>query len=377
MGLDSRVLTIDGLGERAQELELSGVVVTQAETPEVVADGLTGWTPDIVHLHSHGLSQRTVALLRAQWPNATLVEQNVFASPSPWMMDLTMSFQLTPWCQWRYSTRGGDVGKSAVVPYPVNTEAFSRDVRGGNRIRASLNIPSGALVLGRVGQPASNKWHPLTIDAFEGVARDREDAHCILIGASPDIQHLARTSRYVNRIHCVDSVVGDQELTAHYSAMDVFVHAAHQGETFGYVLTEAMLCEVPIVTLETPWSDNSQGYVVGNQIGGLVTSTARNFASAVRRLAVDGRLRKQLGHRARKRVIEEFDVDQVARHCLELSQGTVRQDPQQIRNYSRTSTNPILAPIRGVESWRWLASAGFNALETSRRRRGLLQPPAK
>ena len=41
--------------------------------------------------------------------------------------------------------------------------------------------------------------------------------------------------------------------------MDVFAHSAQQGESFGYVLAEAALCEIPIVTMATPWADDSQG----------------------------------------------------------------------------------------------------------------------
>ena len=44
----------------------------------------------------------------------------------------------------------------------------------------------------------------------------------------------------------------DKELSNCYSAIDIFVHAANQGESFGMVLAEAQLCQTPIITLSTP-----------------------------------------------------------------------------------------------------------------------------
>lgn len=315
--------------------------------------------------------------MQKRWPDALLVEQNVFASPSPWMADLAVSFQLTPWCQWRYGSRGGDVLRSAVIPNPVDTSAFFRDVGAGQSIRGDLGIPVDALVLGRVGQPEPNKWHPLTVSAFEAVARERSDAHCLLIGASPDIQDLVHASRYSDRIHSVPSVSGDESLRAHYGAMDVFVHAAHQGESFGYVLAEAMLCEVPVVTLETPWADNSQGGVVGDRIGGLVARTARDFVSSAIALASDKELRVKLGSSGRDRVRSEFDVKQVAHRGLDAIHLAESGVAQPVLSYAPTSTNPVLAPMRGVESWRWLASVAINSLSARTHQRASEQRNAR
>jgi glycosyltransferase involved in cell wall biosynthesis len=366
LGLDSRVLAVSGLGHRTAELRNAGVPVEQAEQESSPMNAFPGWLPDVVHLHSHGLRAETVRALRDRWPQAIVVETNVFAVPSPWLADLTVSFQLTPWCQWRYGTRGGNLSRSVVVPNPVSVTEFTRDASAGERTRFELGIPQTALVFGRIGQPEPNKWHSVTIEAFEAIADRRPDAFCVLIGASPDITRQALASRHKSRIRLVPNVQGDDALAAHYSAMDVFLHAAHQGETFGYVLTEAMLCEVPVVTLQTPWADNSQGDVVGDRIGGIVTKTAREFISAAARLAQDPALREQYGQAGRQRIISKFELQQVAQEALDAIGAAHDGISREVLRYRRSSTLPILAPIRGVEPWRWFASVTFNTVLTRR-----------
>ena len=45
----------------------------------------------------------------------------------------------------------------------------------------------------------------------------------------------------------------DHELSVLYSSLDCFLHAAASGESFGLVLTEAMLCGCPVVTVSRPY----------------------------------------------------------------------------------------------------------------------------
>ena len=89
--------------------------------------------------------------------------------------------------------------------------------------------------------------------------------------------------------------------------IDIFALAADQGESFGNVLAESLLCKTPAVVLSTPWGDNSQCEVVGNMVGGLVALSTKGFKNALLRLIMDENLRKKLGAQGRERIISTYE----------------------------------------------------------------------
>jgi hypothetical protein len=104
-----------------------------------------------------------------------------------------------------------------------------------------------------------------------------------------------------------------------YSAMDVFAHVADQGESFGLVLAETLLCQTPAVVMSTPWEDNSQGEVVGNMIGGLVATTRQGFLDAMQVLHDDPVLRRRLGAGGRERILHAYDSRRVAALAIDAA----------------------------------------------------------
>jgi hypothetical protein len=113
---------------------------------------------------------------------------------------------------------------------------------------------------------------------------------------------------------------GDAALRACYSALDVFVHAARIGESFGMVLTEAMLCGCPVVTLSTPARDNSQLEVVGHMRGGLIVNDAASMVDAIELLIRDEPLRRRLAHDGAAHVKAHYTLDQVIPTLLRIAQ---------------------------------------------------------
>ena len=73
--------------------------------------------------------------------------------------------------------------------------------------------------------------------------------------------------------------------------INIFLHISKIGESFGYVIAESLLCETPVVTLNTPWADNSQSELVGNRKGGFTIFQKKNFIKAVQMLINDEKLR--------------------------------------------------------------------------------------
>jgi hypothetical protein len=115
----------------------------------------------------------------------------------------------------------------------------------------------------------------------------------------------------------------DRELSVMYSAMDCFLHASTIGESFGLVLTEAMLCGCPVVTVSRPDRDNSQVEVVGHLKGGLVAASMRDFPRAALALWEDEALRRRVRAGARQHVIDRYGSDRVAALTIRVAAITL------------------------------------------------------
>lgn len=313
LGLDSRVWCIDEGGLRAQELEMDGVAVAQGNQ---LRRRFGSWKADLIHVHSHGVHANIVSRLANSGHGPRIVDTNVFSTPTSFDSRLHVDFQLSHVARERYWRNGGQV-PSAVVPNPIAIDPFFRDGSAAEDFRRRHRIPQTALVVGRVGQPIHAKWAPLTLDAFESLATRRGDAWLLVVGAPALFARDTARSRFSDRIVMVDRVEGDSELRAAYSAMDIFLHTASLGESFGYVLVESMLCETPVLTISSPWRDNSQGSVVGE--GGIVVHRPDEILQALQELSENEDRRELLGKRGRRSVIQRFNSATVAAEALQLA----------------------------------------------------------
>jgi glycosyltransferase involved in cell wall biosynthesis len=331
-GVPVAVLAIAG-GSRAETLIRAGVPVFLAGvTPEgrqAALDAALQWNPNIVHVHRHCETPEITALLqRLQSPERRILETNVFArfdaSPTGRLIDI--SLQLSEWClwKWRHWSRGSGTDTVGVVlPYSVDCRAFFPSTAAERRqMRDELGIPADAFVFGRVGQPSDAKWSPATVQSFAEVALRFPHAYLLLAEAPPSFEELiaALPDDVRRRIVRASFLRGDDNLRRFYGAMNVFLHTAIIGESFGYVLCEAMLCGLPVVTLSRPSHDNSQLGVVGHMRGGLIASQRQHLAEAMTQLIEQPELRRRLSAAAPEWVRTRFDVPLVAQQLMRIAE---------------------------------------------------------
>ena len=216
-----------------------------------------------------------------------------------------------------YVRRGGDAKKVVIAGNAVDTTRFAR-VEGCHlrNLREILRLKQEDIVVGRIGQPIVGKWSPLILDTFGELCNLNADVKLLLVGAPEDIQKLAMDSPFSKKIIIVNQINNDAELARYYSLIDIFCHISTQGESFGMVLTEAMLCKTPIITFATPWADNSQGEIIGHEEGGLVAYDRKQFTKKLYDLVVNKKKRELLGENGRKRVIQQYQARILAKRCL-------------------------------------------------------------
>lgn len=117
----------------------------------------------------------------------------------------------------------------------------------------------------------------------------------------------------------------DDQLKQAYADCDIFVlPSVVKSEAFGIVQLEAMVYGKPVINTNLP---SGVPYVSLDGETGLTVppSNAKALAKAINRLAEDKELREELGRKAAKRVIDNFNEKDVIRQLYDyLSEGMTR-----------------------------------------------------
>lgn len=120
--------------------------------------------------------------------------------------------------------------------------------------------------------------------------------------------------------------VPDEDLPALYASADIFVLPANsRAEAFGKVLLEAMASGLPCITTEL---GTGTSYVVQDGVTGLVAPPRQPaaLANAIKTLLKDESLRRQMGERGRRRVLQQFTTEQMVQKVDAVYRSIVGAD---------------------------------------------------
>jgi len=291
LGHDSKFLVIYGGEERKQKLIQNGVPVYKYIDNEKILEMLSGWHPQVIHFHrSNDIDPHIKSIINyfRQKSKILVVETNVFSRYlyEKWYREnVDVSLQLSQWCLWKYKKWRGRYKRpfAAYGPYAVDGKNFFKEENSAvEDFKKKNNIEENAFVIGRIGQPLDSKWHPHIVSFFERACRKYHNLILFLVGPSPSVKKAINDldKQIKEKIRLIDRIEGDKNLRLYYSSLDIFLHHSKIGESFGYVLTEAMMCDVPIITRSTSLKDNSQVEVVGNGLGGKVVDNSESLWNA-------------------------------------------------------------------------------------------------
>ena len=194
--------------------------------------------------------------------------------------------------------------------------------------RARLGLAgSRNVLLGVVAQLSPWKGQDTAIEALRLLCRDGVDAHLLLIGSA---KFVARATRFDNEAYVarLRSLIADAGLEDRVSwlgeredvvelvrALDALLLPSRE-EPFGRAVIEAMALEVPVLATSVGGpaeiiSDGREGYL-------LAPGEPAAWAAAVRRIAEQPQLRRELGRAGRERAREAFGLDRHAEAMLEV-----------------------------------------------------------
>jgi glycosyltransferase involved in cell wall biosynthesis len=321
-------------GIRRQYIEAAGCQVhTVSHVDRQSLDGLNLGIFDVVHIHREGRKNERENEILAWVRGATkiIAETNVFFAIDYGKRNslIDVHFQLAEINRQHWLRRGGD-SLTAVIPYPVDVRDFPlcnfEDVK---QFRTRHKIPANAFVFGRIGQPIPGKWDPMVVREFAKLAADNSNVYLLLVGPSKDVlgEVLALAKDVGQRVLMLDTLDDPRQLGICYSSMDCFLHAARQGESFGFVLTEALLYGVPVITLSRPHRDNAQTEVIRHNLDGLVVRSRAGILPAMKQIMIDRTLREKVRLFGRNGVVERFGMDAVCSNALAIFDRLIDSQP--------------------------------------------------
>lgn len=318
LGHEVRVLTTNTLGERAQLLEAEGISSACTQLDRTALSTVLQWSPDIVHVHRPGMYDPKLNPILEEFRriiDPVIIETSIFSRVDykipPNVIDIHL--HLTRWCLWKWWRWSQVLDYSplgVVLPYSVMAENYYRS--SAEEIyekRQSMGIPVGDFVFGRIGAYDEGKWHPILIDAFQQVSQVQKNISLLLVSPPPSVQKQVENlpSSLRKKVIICPRINSDEELRLLYSTMDVMIHAARIGESFGMVLVEALLCETPVITLSSPMKDNSQVEIVQHQKFGIVANNETAFADAMKDIAANSSIAREWGCHGRNEILNQFD----------------------------------------------------------------------
>ena len=164
-----------------------------------------------------------------------------------------------------------------------------------------------------VGRLEREKGHSVLLDAIARLADRGTAVELELVGDGTRLEALQRQARELGIEDRVTfaGAIGQDRIREHYRRADAFCLPS-LGEGIPVVLMEALATGLPAI------ASNTMGIpeLIEDGVTGLLVPAGRpdELAAAVERLAADPKLGHELGERGRRKVIDEYDLDQGIDH---------------------------------------------------------------
>lgn len=268
----------------------------------VVAAPWVGKTPFAIGLHGSDVFLAERAGLRS-WVRHALRRTGVLTGCSPELVA-------------RVCALGFPADRARVIPYGVDSEAFSPDPSRRGVWRQKLGVPEEAPLLVSVGRMATKKGYQVLIDGLPNLLARHPTLHLALAGAGDLLEAFVRaTEPWRDRVHFPGAVLRDT-LPDFFRAADGFVlPAVHdpQGNVDGLpnVILEAMASGLPVIAtaisgIPIAITDAEHGFLVPEQ-------DVEALGDAIDRWLADLPRGKAMGEAGRLKARTDLTWDAVAR----------------------------------------------------------------
>lgn len=280
------------------------------------------FAPRIVHIHrAGGVSDRDNALLRQlkETTNCRVLETNVFGTA-----DLTrnspidLHAHISRWDLWRWRHWFWPIRKPGIyLPYCIDTTAFRPRPELAKAFREEHQIAAQAFVVGRLGKTDWSEVRKAVQTAMKANPRIVFATVDDYAGNNEDFSIWPQELQ--SRIIHVQRLQGAEQLSAFYSACDLTMNFSPIGESFGYVVAEAMACGTPVIAQSKPRNDNAQIELADSRYGGYPVKDAQAAAQVILDSANTPPTAEQK-QRCRDSIIKRYSFEVFAPHLEKVYQ---------------------------------------------------------
>jgi L-malate glycosyltransferase len=192
-----------------------------------------------------------------------------------------------------------DRARTEIVPGAVDPDRFRPDLDGAT-FRESHGIPSDAFLFGMISRIKPGRGHDLLLRALADVA----DVHVALIGKGEGeaaVRWQIESQALAARVHFYGFV--DAELPLAIRSLDASILLAEGNDASCRAVLESMACAIPVIGADLPAIRDA---LQSSGAGILIPPGDRGpLVAAMREVVELGRdRRREMGHRARERILE-------------------------------------------------------------------------
>ncbi|WP_292448835.1 glycosyltransferase [Mesorhizobium sp.] len=201
---------------------------------------------------------------------------------------------------------GFDPRHRVVIHNGIDCEEFQPAFPGAKLALAQrLRIPDQRVIIGSIGRFHPMKDQATLVQAFAQLLAEGYDIHGLFVGAGHEDGVVIKTAQQLGIDDRISTLGASDDIPAIAPGLDIHAISSAWGETFSMATAEAMASGVP--SLVTDVGDCA--LVVGDTGEVVARRDPKALAAALRRLLDLGRdARRQLGARARRRIVENFSL---------------------------------------------------------------------
>jgi glycosyltransferase involved in cell wall biosynthesis len=205
------------------------------------------------------------------------------------------------------SVEGVHPGRVVTIPYGL--EPSSRNGMS-DAVREELKLPAGAPLIVAVGRLIRQKGHQYLVRAWPRIIAAHPNARLLIVGEGPHRRPLTVEARALGVLDSITFTGWRTDVPALLEAADICAHPS-LWEGFGLTLLEAMAAGTCIVASRV---SSIPEVVLDGQTGWLVPpGDSEALAAAIVRLLAEPVRRRGLGEAGRRRALETFSAERMAR----------------------------------------------------------------
>lgn len=215
--------------------------------------------------------------------------------------------------------------KMLVIPNGFDIRDFHPNPESRAVFREELGLPEDAFLIGMVGRYDPQKDHANFLLAAQYFTETNRDAHFVLCGDGLVPENGELVSKMPPLAKRRTHLLGRRsDIPAINAALDIASLSSSDGEAFPNVVGEAMACETPCVVTDV----GDTAVIVGDTGRVVPPRDARALAGAwgdMYDMSADARI--ILGKRARARIRDNFEIEEIVGRYEDLYEDVLRGEP--------------------------------------------------